>query len=132
MKTSALLMTGFVAVAACRAEPDAPLVGAARNGRVDAMRALLAAGAEVDRRYAAGNQWTPLVHAIHKSQEAAVRALLEAGADPNARTSGGATPLARAPDLKISPGPWIQTARWFGTSSGCPEAFSLLEGRARP
>jgi len=58
------------------------LMWAARAGAVDAMRALLDAGA--DANFAdARNGWTPLLHAIHKRQVDAVRLLLERGADPN-------------------------------------------------
>lgn len=65
----------------------APLHTAARLGRVDAIRALVKAGARVDlhdRR----NGWTPLLHAVHKRQHRAAVALLESGADPNRRAAG--------------------------------------------
>jgi uncharacterized protein len=70
------------------------LMWAARAGAVDAMVALLEAGADPnarDDRY----QWTPLVHAIHTHHAEAVRVLLEYGADPNARTESF-TPLMMA------------------------------------
>ena len=85
-----------------RADPEerdrhgwAPLHYAARHGQVEAIAALLAAGAFVDRPDTA-NGWTPLLHAVHKRQDAATRALLAAGADPNGRGRGGPPPLLMA------------------------------------
>ena len=70
------------------------LMWAARTGAVDAMAALLTAGADPNARDARFG-WTPLLHAIHKQHIAAVRLLLERGADPNARTPAF-TPLIMA------------------------------------
>jgi ankyrin repeat protein len=71
------------------------LIGAARNGDVQAIRALADGGADLDERGGV-NGWPPLMHAIHKNQKAAVAALLDAGADPNERAGGGSTPLIMA------------------------------------
>jgi len=71
-----------------------PLMAAARTGAVEAMIALLDAGADPNARDGF-NHWTPLMHAIHKQQAGAVRLLLERGADPNARTES-VTPLIMA------------------------------------
>lgn len=71
-----------------------PLMWAVRNGAVDAMSALLDAGADPDARDRR-NGWTPLLHAIHTQQPDAVRRLRERGADPNARTQA-LTPLLMA------------------------------------
>ena len=54
-----------------------PLQWAALNGRVAAVRLLLAAGAEVDARDAAGQ--TALHWAAERNQEACLQALLDAG-----------------------------------------------------
>jgi Ankyrin repeats (many copies) len=67
---------------------------AARAGAIEAMTALLDAGADAnarDRR----NHWTPLLHAIHCRRLEAARLLLERGADPNLRTES-VTPLLMA------------------------------------
>jgi len=71
-----------------------PLMAAARTGAVEAMIALLDAGADPNARDGF-NHWTPLMHAIHKQQAGAVRLLLERAADPNARTES-VTPLIMA------------------------------------
>jgi len=83
------------------ADLDAPLAGglaalawAAREGRVEEIERLLAAGADpevVDAR----NGWTPLIHAVHHRQDAAAAALLAGGADPD-HGSGRWTPLVMA------------------------------------
>src|SRR5438128_488490 len=73
------------------------LMWAARAGAVDAMRALLDAGADpnaVDAR----NGWTPLLHAIHTRQVDAVRLLLECGANPNQRANMAMPLLMAASD----------------------------------
>jgi len=81
-------------LSACGPEPNTPenaLARAAREGRLEAMRALIKAGADVNGRDR--NNWTPLVHAIHKRQDAAARLLLESGAEADEAMDGGATPL---------------------------------------
>src|SRR5947209_7807389 len=73
------------------------LIWAARSGAVEAMTALIDAGANVNHRDSR-HRWTVLLHAIHTQQPAAVRLLLQRGADPNAATPGGVTPLLMAAD----------------------------------
>ena len=74
-----------------------PLMAAARTGAVEAMIALLDAGADPNARDGF-NHWTPLMHAIHKQQAGAVRLLLERGADPNARTESVTALIMAAAD----------------------------------
>ena len=81
------------------------LIRAARSGVIEAMSALIGAGANVDRRDSRA-RWTVLLHAIHKRRVTAVRLLLEHGADPNAATPGGVTPLLMSAD---DPNPTIVT-----------------------
>jgi ankyrin repeat protein len=73
-----------------------PLHLAAFFGGVEAVRAILATGADPD----ADNENTFKVHPIHSAvavgDHASVRALLEAGADPNVEQQGGYTPLTAA------------------------------------
>jgi len=69
---------------------------AARHDALDAVAALLDAGAAVDRRDRR-NGWTALQHAVHTASAGAVRLLLERGADANAADHPGAlTPLLMA------------------------------------
>jgi ankyrin repeat protein len=73
-----------------------PLHLAAFFGGAEAVRAILATGADPD----ADAENTFKVHPIHSAvavgDHASVRALLEAGADPNVEQEGGHTPLTAA------------------------------------
>jgi ankyrin repeat protein len=73
-----------------------PLHLAAFFGGAEAVRAILATGADPD----ADNENTFKVHPIHSAtavgDHASVRALLEAGANPNVEQEGGFTPLKAA------------------------------------
>ena len=63
-----------------------PLLFAARHGRVESARRLLAAGAEIDRPSLVGA--SPLVVAAHSGQGELGAFLLEQGADPNQMDAG--------------------------------------------
>lgn len=71
-----------------------PLHLAATNPDVSAVKALLAAGADVNAKDMDGN--TPLHMAAYTNRIEAAKVLLEAGADVNAESSGGRTPIAMA------------------------------------
>ena len=74
-----------------------PLFYASAVGKVDAIRALLAAGADVTvKATGAEAALTPLHHAASNGHELAVIALLDAGADVNARSELGNSSLHRA------------------------------------
>jgi hypothetical protein len=97
---------GFEASAASRVNPDAitPLHFAAQNGAVQAMRALLDLGVEVDARDRWGS--TALQLAVANSGDAGidpVTLLLAAGADPCSVNDLGATPLSYARILADAP-----------------------------
>jgi hypothetical protein len=69
------------------------------SGDVDALRALIAAGHDVnapDPRPYIGDMNTPLHHAANEGSAALVRVLLDAGARVDARCVNGWTPLIRA------------------------------------
>ena len=70
-----------------------PLHYAAGDGKLDAMTALIAAGAEIDAREDTG-QYTPLMFAAQRDDNIdIITALVEAGADVNLTNSKGETPL---------------------------------------
>jgi ankyrin repeat protein len=83
-----------------RGEPDitskgglTPLLHAARQGHLDAIRALLAGGADIDQ-VGGGDGTSPLLIATINGQFDAAMLLLESGADPNiASTLNGVSPL---------------------------------------
>jgi ankyrin repeat protein len=83
-----------------RGEPDitgkgglTPLLHAVRQGHLDAMRALLAGGADIDQ-VGGGDGTSPLLIATINGQFDAAMLLLESGADPNiASTLNGVSPL---------------------------------------
>jgi hypothetical protein len=79
---------------------EAKILEAARSGELDALRSLLAEGADVDAADEQG--WTPLNYAAGRGDAEAVRLLLEHGADPTVTGRDNRTPLmiARAADRK--------------------------------
>ena len=68
--------------------PESALTGAAREGDIAAITALVRSGVDPNERGGV-NDWTALMHAIHKNQRRSVLALLDAGADVNARSGPG-------------------------------------------
>lgn len=74
-----------------------PLMYAARDGAVDACRALVRAGADIDAVDPDGT--TALVFAIINAHYDAANALLEAGADPNIADTAGMAALYAAVDM---------------------------------
>ncbi|SVA05986.1 uncharacterized protein METZ01_LOCUS58840, partial [marine metagenome] len=70
------------------------LMWASAEGHADAVRTLVAAGAEVEAR--SNGQLTPLLFAVREGRSDAVLALLAAGADINATARNTTTPLGLA------------------------------------
>ena len=94
----ATIFLSVILVAGCRSRPGVErddLTWAVRNGKVAAVRTLLAQGADPNRP-AGVNGWPPLMHAVHKNQIATAAALLELGADINKGAPEGMTPLMMA------------------------------------
>jgi ankyrin repeat protein len=74
------------------------LLYAARDGRVEAARALVAAGADITQTEA--NGITPLLMAIINDHLDVAKVLLDKGADPNTADFWGRTPLWAAVDVR--------------------------------
>jgi ankyrin repeat protein len=79
-----------------------PLLLAAREGHTDSVRALLAAGADVNQP-SAGDGTTPLLIATINGQFDLAALLLAKGADPNAAAENGAAPLYGAINCEWAP-----------------------------
>jgi uncharacterized protein len=75
-----------------------PLLYAARDGRIDSAKILLAAGAQID--HADANGVTPLLMAITNNHVDMARYLIERGANVNAVDWYGRTPLWAAVELR--------------------------------
>ena len=73
----------------------APLHLAARQGQIEAAKALLEAGADVNQR-TIGDKATPMLVATINGHFDLAKVLLEKGADPNAAQHNGVTPLYAA------------------------------------
>jgi ankyrin repeat protein len=73
-------------------ERASPLMFAARDNNVEAIKTLIAAGADVNAKNAQGS--TPLMWAAAAGSTAAVRCLLRTGADVNAKAGHGKTALS--------------------------------------
>jgi ankyrin repeat protein len=71
---------------------ETPLMHAARSTRVDAVKALVKAGADVNAKETWNGQ-TALMWAAAEGDGAVVEALLELGADLHARSNAGTTPF---------------------------------------
>jgi ankyrin repeat protein len=74
---------------------ETPLMHAARSSKVDAVKSLAAAGADVNAKESWSGQ-TALMWAAANGDSQMVSALLELGADLRARSNGGTSPFAFA------------------------------------
>jgi hypothetical protein len=92
---SLLLVSLLARMASCSRYQVTPLASAARRGDLDAIDALLKAGADPDEPSGINN-WTPLQHAIHRHQRSSVLWLVQGGANVNRPCCGGLTPLMMA------------------------------------
>jgi ankyrin repeat protein len=127
-----------------------PLLHAIHKGQAGSVRALLEAGADVNRAAPGGS--TPLLMAVGNGQKAIVARLLDAGADPHIEgaemlavaVSGGALTdidqpllgrcntdvvrrlLHRAPDLRLRPGFRTRLALLMARWNHCDDALTLV------
>ena len=81
------------------------LLFAARDGRLDAVRALLEAGADVNQ-ICAGDRTSPLVIAVSNGHYEVGKYLVEHGANPNLGNVDGLMPLYAAIDMQYAPVSW--------------------------
>ncbi len=81
------------------------LLFAARDGRLDAVRALLEAGADVNQ-ICAGDHTSPLVIAVSNGHYEVGKYLVEHGANPNLANVDGLMPLYAAIDMQYAPVSW--------------------------
>jgi len=81
------------------------LLFAAREGHLDAVKALVAAGAEVNQ-ISAGDHSSPLVIAVSNGHYEVGQFLVEHGADPNIANVDGLTPLYATIDMQYAPVSW--------------------------
>lgn len=79
-----------------------PLLHAAREGRVEAVEALLRAGADIDR-VSLGDHTSPILIATLNGHFDLALQLLERGADPNLASDAGAAPLYAALNTHWAP-----------------------------
>lgn len=81
------------------------LLFAARDGNREAVQALLAAGADINR-VSGGEHSTPLVIAVANGHYEVAKALLDHGANPNLANIDGLTPLYAAINMQYAPVSW--------------------------
>lgn len=86
----------LISVGVDHEELNGALRWALRNGQLDAVKTVAAAGADLNGIDNGPNGWTPILHAIHKGQDQAALLLLDLGADVNAKSRGGLTALMMA------------------------------------
>ena len=101
------------------------LLFAARDGYMDAARALLESGADVNER-CAGDKSTPLVMAAANGHFDLAKMFLDYGADPNLANDLGLTALYAAVDLEWSPKGWFPSPNISQEKTGYLEFMSAL------
>jgi len=82
------------------------LLFAARDGQMEAARALVESGADVNDA-GAGEKMTPLVMAIANGHFDLAKYFLDHGADPNRASDAGLTPLYATIDMQWAPYAWL-------------------------
>lgn len=94
LRTSLAVTIAALLTTAAWQTASASIAAAARDGDMDEVRKLIAAGTDVNVPEADGT--SALLWAAHQSSPDLVRLLLKAGADPNAGNGFGVTPLLEA------------------------------------
>ena len=86
------------------------LLFAARDGHLEAVRALVASGANIDQ-VAGGDGSTPMVIAIANGHYTLAKYLLDAGADPVLANIDGLAPLYATVNMRFAPVSWAPNPR---------------------
>ena len=109
-----------------------PLLVAARDGQLDAVRALVETGADVNKVSPADFS-SPIVIAAANANFDVAKYLLDHGANPNAANSDGLTPLYAAIDIQYAPLSWAPVPISAHQSVGYLELLEdLLSRGANP
>jgi len=107
------------------------LLYAAREGHIDAARALVAAKADLN--IASGDKMTPLIMAITNGHFDLAQFLLDSGADPKRVSDSGLTALYAAIDVQWAPKAWFPQPNITQEKVGYLELMkSLLDHGADP
>ena len=98
------------------------LLFAARDGHLDAVRALVASSANIDQ-VAGGDGSSPMVIAIANGHYTVAKYLLDEGADPNLANIDGLAPLYATTNMRFAPVSWAPNPR---TDQEAVDAVQLL------
>ncbi len=101
------------------------LLVAARDGQLEAVRALVEGGAQVDQ-VAGGDGSSPMVIAIANGHYTVAKYLLDAVADPNVANIDGLTPLYATVNMRFAPVSWAPNPRTDQEAVGPLELLSAL------
>ena len=99
------------------------LLFAARDGHLEAVRALVESGTNIDQ-VAGGDGSSPMVIAIANGHYAVAWYLLDEGADPNAANIDGLTPVYATVNMRYAPVSWAPNPR---TDQEAVDSLELLQ-----
>jgi len=108
------------------------LLFAARDGHLESVRALIEAGADVNR-VSGGDASSPIVIAVANGHYTVGKYLLDHGADPNVFNLDGLTPLYAAVNMRYAPVSWAPNPSTEQEAVGSLDLIrGLLEAGADP
>ena len=105
------------------------LLFAARDGHLDAVRALVESGADVDQ-VSGGDGTSPMVIAIANGHYTVAQYLLDRGANPNLVNIDGLGPVYAAVNMRFAPVSWAPNPRTDQEAVGSLELLRALLARA--
>lgn len=108
------------------------LLFAARDGHLEAVRALVESGANIDQ-VAGGDGSSPMVIAIANGHYTLAKYLLDGGADPNVANIDGLAPLYATINMRFAPVSWAPNPRTDQEEVDAVELLAaLLDAGADP